>query len=122
MEVKTFEILDRSTSFPAMVVHIVSNIYKDNWLLARAGYGSPEHQKEYFLWLTIEEPYNLVVVPSDHDYGRTKMAAHAYISEHWKELHTGAVIDVEFILGETKTQKPSECKLDSAQILKDWGL
>ena len=34
--------------------------------------------------------------------------AHAYIAGHFEELESGAVIDVEFILGETAEAKKSE--------------
>jgi hypothetical protein len=39
---------------------------------------------------------------------RTKRNAHDYIRIHWADLKDGDVIDVEFILGETKTPKLSE--------------
>jgi hypothetical protein len=34
--------------------------------------------------------------------------AHRYIEENWNALSDGDVIDVEFILGETKEKKISE--------------
>ena len=34
--------------------------------------------------------------------------AHNYIIEHWHELKDGDVVDVQFILGETKAPKVSE--------------
>ena len=40
--------------------------------------------------------------------GRTYPVAHNYIIEHWDELKDGDVIDVQFILGETKSPKVSE--------------
>lgn len=40
--------------------------------------------------------------------GRTRPVAHNYIIEHWNELRDGDVIDVEFLLGETKRPKVSE--------------
>lgn len=39
---------------------------------------------------------------------RTFATAHHYIIEHWDNLEYGAVIDVEFILGETDEPKKSE--------------
>lgn len=39
---------------------------------------------------------------------RTYQVAHEYIIEHFDELTTGDVIDVEYILGETTTKKESE--------------
>lgn len=39
---------------------------------------------------------------------RTFPVAHNYIIEHWSELKDGDVVDVQFILGETKAPKVSE--------------
>lgn len=40
--------------------------------------------------------------------GRTMPVAHNYIIEHWHELKDGDVVDVQFILGETKAPRVSE--------------
>jgi hypothetical protein len=40
--------------------------------------------------------------------GRTYPVAHKYIIDHWNELKDGDVVDVQFILGETKQPKTSE--------------
>lgn len=39
---------------------------------------------------------------------RTRSIAHAYIAQHFDSMEPGAVIDVEFIMGETKQPKVSE--------------
>lgn len=39
---------------------------------------------------------------------RTYRIAHEYIIEHWDELSSAEVIDVEYILGESSTKKESE--------------
>lgn len=39
---------------------------------------------------------------------RTFHVAHKYLAEHFEELESGAVIDVEFILGTRETPKQSE--------------
>jgi hypothetical protein len=39
---------------------------------------------------------------------RTFAVAHAYIIDHWSMLKDGDVVDVQFILGETKAPKQSE--------------
>jgi len=41
--------------------------------------------------------------------GRTMCVACDYIGTHFDDLKEGAVIDVEFILGETKEPKVPEC-------------
>ena len=40
--------------------------------------------------------------------GRTRQVAHKHIIEHWNELRDGSVIDVQFLLGESKQPKKSE--------------
>lgn len=40
--------------------------------------------------------------------GRTMPVAHKYIIENWEKLRDGDVVDVQFILGETKEPKVSE--------------
>jgi hypothetical protein len=42
--------------------------------------------------------------------GRTLPVAHKFIIEHWDNLKDGDVVDVEFILGETKAPKVSESR------------
>jgi len=39
---------------------------------------------------------------------RTFKTAHNFITDHWHELSEGDVVDVEFILGETKAPKTSQ--------------
>jgi hypothetical protein len=45
-----------------------------------------------------------------HDwvYARTMKEAHKYIEANFHKLETGDVVDVQFILGETKQPKKSE--------------
>jgi hypothetical protein len=47
---------------------------------------------------------------NDHHFwgGRTRPVAHKYIIENWESLNDGDVVDVQFILGETKEPKVSE--------------
>jgi hypothetical protein len=42
---------------------------------------------------------------------RTHATAHKYILENWEDLKSGEVIDVEFILKESKIKKKSQNKL-----------
>lgn len=44
-----------------------------------------------------------------HEWGdRTFQTAHCYIEEHWDELHSGDLIDVRVIIGETDQPCASE--------------
>ena len=39
---------------------------------------------------------------------RTYHVAHLYVQQHWDEITSGDVVDVEFVLGETDAPKESE--------------
>lgn len=109
MEAKTFEIRDRSTFLPVLAVRLEPGNEQDGYLLDRAGFGpTPERQGEYVQLVRIAggegksscDPY---------DWGNRSMTtAHQYIIDKWGDLDSGAVVDVEFILGETGAPKVSE--------------
>jgi hypothetical protein len=81
---------------------------EDRYLLRRAG-------------LDAEGSFNILLFSLGAGYGyldpynwpgapmvRTFQVAHEYLEKHFDELETGTVIDVEFIVGETKEPKLSE--------------
>ena len=107
-EVKFFEIRDRATFIPAMAVKIQQsndNNNSENWLLFRSGC-STGTSKVFLTHLveskTAPDPY------SWHHGTRTMREAHKYIVEHWDELESGAIVDVEYILGESEEPKQTE--------------
>lgn len=107
MNSKTIEIRDRMTFIAALAVQLEPECEKDRALLARAGFGrSPFEQREYVLLIKLTD------AKCNHDpfaWGdRTMRVAHQYILGHWADLESGAVVDVEFILGETTEPKQSE--------------
>jgi hypothetical protein len=51
--------------------------------------------------------------------GRTWPVAHKYIIENWENLRDGDVVDVSFILGETRTSKVSEAA-NALNPIPDW--
>lgn len=116
MITKAFEIRDRSTFVPVIAVKMVpySEVAgeggdSERYLLRRSGY-------------TFDHPCVMLVrmdangslrCASYDPYGwsandRTFCVAHDHITKHFDELDNGAVIDVEFILGETTEPKQSE--------------
>jgi hypothetical protein len=113
MITKAFEIRDRATFIPVIAVKLEPACERDRYLLSRAGYGvSSLKQSEYVLLAQINGGFGRV--SSDpHDWGssaRTYQVAHDYIIKHFDALESGAVIDVEFILGETTEAKLSEAE------------
>jgi hypothetical protein len=110
MEAKTFEIRDRGTFIPLLAVKLAPSCEPDRYLLARAGYGvDARRQAEYVVLWPLEgsgaasyDPFKLGGGP------RTYPIAGTFIIEHFDELASGAVIDVEFLLQETTSPKRSE--------------
>jgi hypothetical protein len=108
---KTFEIRDSATFIPVLAVKLSPSCEEDRFLLGRAGYGiQPEQQGGYILLCKLDggegfctcDPY---AWPGG---ARTFKVAHDYLIRHFDELGSGAVVDVEFILGITKEPKKSE--------------
>jgi hypothetical protein len=101
MEIKTIEIRDSGTFIPALAIRVSG---ADGYLFRRAGFG----------------PTPLVILVRLADMGasfdpydwpggaRTMTVAHESIAQHWAELKSGDVVDVEFVLGETPSPKVSE--------------
>lgn len=114
MFIKLFEVRDRATFIPAMAVLLRNRTPEEFFLLRRAGFGSYEIGGDWPLHNAV--PYVLLVHlgtsrahHDSYDWGnRTMSVAHAHIINHWDELESGDVLDVEFILGETPTKKHSE--------------
>ena len=109
MKTKTIEIRDRMTTIPALAVQLLPTCEADRTLLARAGYGlNPFEQQRYILLMRLGGENNTVTSDPFHWGDRTMQAAHQHIIDHWGEISSGDVVDVEFILGETDTPKESE--------------
>lgn len=112
MEVKLLEIRDRATFIPAMAVRLTARDETEFYLLRRTGYSEVQMH-------TLREPVEPYIVlwrleggPAEYDpyaWGNRTMAnAHKYIIEKWQTLKSGDVVDVQYILGETKEAKSSE--------------
>ena len=107
MTTKLFEIRDSGTLIPALAVQVgypqPGNTPAENWLLERAGYGRPMVILTWFLMGSRNAEYDPFAWND-----RTMRTAHQYIEAHFDELESGAVICVEYILGERGTPKVSE--------------
>lgn len=110
METKTFEVRDSMTFIPVLAVRLDPACESDRYLLGRAGFGTtPEAQGEYVVLVALEkdeatyDPHKWLANGT-----RTLHIAHHHIVECWCDLPSGAVIDVEYIVGERATVKVSE--------------
>src|ERR1035438_86131 len=100
MQTKLLEDHDRGTFIPVMAT----------------AFDGTEHQLLRTAGFTGQERYVIVVklVEGGAQYdphawnGRTMLEAHRYIEKEWDSLLDGGVVDVEFILGETKVCKTSQ--------------
>ena len=102
IEPKLIEIRDKGTFIPAMAVRVTNDGTEATYLIRRAGWQSGG---VYLFSLTGGRPCNY----DPYDWcDRTFKAAHHYIEQHFDELESGAVVDVEFVLGETAAPKVSE--------------
>lgn len=98
MITKLIELRDSATFIPCLAIRVSG---EDGYLARRAGYGEPcvlfgRLQGGRFAY----DPYEWK--------DRTFKTAHNYIIEHFDDLKDGQVVDVEHILGETKSPKRSE--------------
>lgn len=117
MTCKTIEIRDRGTFIPALAIRLDPSDDRDRWLLARAGFGrEAEDQGRYVLLINLvkDAPYD----PFGHGPARTLGVVHQHLIEHFEEVGNGAVVDVEYLLGERAEPKTSEVEqvYDQSQI------
>lgn len=121
MQTKLLEIRDVGTFIPVMATRLSASSPEQMYLLRRAGYGPiqrldpsadgqpPYHEIEPYIVLWPLVGGHCTYDPYDWPTrARTYPEAHRYIIQHWFELVNGDVVDVEFILGETKKPKVSE--------------
>jgi hypothetical protein len=107
IETKLFELRDAATFIPVVAMRMdpAGKPEPERYLLRRAGYG---YGTDIVLFTRVEGGDK-----AEHDcYSwagrRTFAVAHQYIQLHWGELESGAVVDVEFLLGLRATPKLSE--------------
>jgi len=105
MKVKLFELRDRATFIPVMAASCGSDDLRERFLLRRAGYCVDD--QPMIMLADLNGGRKAQYDP--HAWGdRTFAVAHDYITRNWPMLTTGDVVDVEFILGETKEMKVTE--------------
>ncbi len=104
MTAKLLELRDKMTFIPLLAVELTGENGDQMYLLARAGYGLIRRH----VILTALRAERIAHCDPYAWNDRTFSVAHDFIIKNWETLSDGDVIDVEFILGETKTKKLSE--------------
>jgi len=104
MTTRLLEIRDRGTTIPALAIQVSG---ADGWIMRRAGFETP------MVYLIMLATQRCQYDPFQWAGGtRTMSVAHQYIEREWATLKDEDVIDVEFILGETKAAKQSDRHYD----------
>lgn len=107
MFVKLFEIRDVKTFIPVMAIKLSGRTEPERYLISRTGFGKTPGEHQRFVILV-----RLVDQKGQYDplkwNCRTMETAHKTITEKWDDYESGAVIDVEYILGLSKFIKESE--------------
>lgn len=112
MQTKLFEVRDRSTFIPVVGVLMypdgmqrTEQCLKETWLMRMAGY---DFVSDPYVLLTRVCGRTLAHYDPFAWGDRTLQTAHIYITNHWHELLSGDVVDVEYILGEMSGPRVSE--------------
>lgn len=105
MKTKALELRDKGTFIPLLAVDMNPDCDPQRYLLRRCGYPCDGRPNVLVTHLSADakasnDPFSWG--------GRTYPVAHKWIIENWDSLSDGDVVDVEFILGETKIRKLSE--------------
>lgn len=108
MQIKFVEIRDRMTCIPAVAIQMLGENDIQRHYLHNAGY--PRDGSSIMLMVVYDgkatnDPYEWGALGKGD---RTLPAAHNWIIDHFREIAEGDVIDVEYILGESKTCKVAE--------------
>lgn len=108
METKVLEIRDDGTLIPVVAFSTIAGNDAERYLLERAGFDQSEHRIGSVVVVRFHETQAQY---SPHKWpggARTMLVAHLYIKEHFNELKSGDVVDVEHIMGLRTTAKLSE--------------
>lgn len=121
MITECFEVRDRMTFLPVLAVQMLAgsdpHAKENNFVRALRGYGARQYLL-YHCGYPNTPPYSVLLTKLNgtsgatadpYEWGdRTMRVAHLHVVENFDALEDGAVIDVEFLLGETQTPKRSE--------------
>jgi hypothetical protein len=109
MKTLVLELRDRATFIPILAVDMNPDAFggsSQHYLLRRCGY--PCDGQPNVLITRLDGSGGRACNDPYYWNDRTFRVAHEWIIANWHELENGSVVDVEFILGETKTPKISE--------------
>jgi hypothetical protein len=109
MEFKSIEIRDCGTHISALAIRMLADT-EAQWYHMHRRCGYPADGSSIMLMrlsdgVATNDPYQWVDLGAGT---RTMQVAHNHIIDHFAELEDGAVVDTEYLLGETPAPKISE--------------
>lgn len=103
MTTKILEIRDSATFIPAVAIKLRAETPLESYYLLRSGFLSGN---DVLIVKLVDGSASFD--PVEWGTARTMGVAHRYVVQNFDALENGAVVDVEFILGETSEPKVSE--------------
>lgn len=101
---KYLEVRDRATCMAVLAIKVDGTTKAEREIIYWSGHGG------FILMVDLAKPH----LERGHEYWgrqeRTRTQAHKYIENNWDKLKSGDVLDVEFILGESKKPKKPHWK------------
>jgi hypothetical protein len=109
MKAKMLEVRDVATFIPMLAVQLEPDNFAAEFLLTRAGFGrGHEQQRQYVLLCRINGGGGPCATDPYDWQSSTFRQVHFFVNEHWDEIQSGDVIDLEFIRGDSAAPKVSE--------------
>ena len=108
---KLLEIRDEGTKISALAIKLGNETSEEeNEILRHAGWGdNPKDRWDHRYVLLLQLDGGIREAHNDpfqwRDGSRTMFNAHLFIKDHFDELNTGDIVDVQYLLGETDHPK-----------------
>lgn len=116
---KLLEIRDTGTLIPVLAVRLCASCEAERWMLAHCGYGGTVAEQSQYIAVWPLAGGRQVCTTDFFGHtvaGRTMVVAHDYINRHFDELESGAVVDVQFILGATPAPAKSDRFFQASEV------
>jgi hypothetical protein len=112
MEIKLLEIRDAATFIPIIALRPGARNEAERYLLGMAGYGTSDRShSEYVLVGELsggDGRLNCDPFKWEDEHNHTLFYAHKWLDDHWDEIQSGDVLDVEYVRGLTGSPKRSQ--------------
>lgn len=107
MDTKLFEVRDRQTFIPVIAIRLGSDFEPERYLASRVGFGRDWDSQSVYVLLAKLVGQEMRSDPNAWNCP-TMTLAHVWITENWRCLTPGQVIDCEYLRGERLSPALSE--------------